>query len=82
MDIEFIRLRSELIALEALVIAVFRDMQRQDPALSPSLRVMASRTTEEYSRIPVKHPSPEIADLMAAEFQVAWERLLQRVILR
>lgn len=81
MNIEMIRLRSELVALEVLTVGVVRDLQRKEPALRPALQQLADRMTAQSDRLPVQANSAEEADLLASEFQEAWQRLMQRVLL-
>lgn len=81
MDMELIRLKSEFLALETLMVAVLKSMQRSMPQFAESLRTSAQAATEQYRELPVKAQSPEESDLLAAEFQEALNRLLQRVLI-
>ena len=78
-DIEMIRLKSELVALETLVVALTRSLASWQPSLDKSLRTTADELRERYRHLPIPDSSPETADLVAAEFQEAWDRLMQLV---
>jgi hypothetical protein len=80
MDIEMIRLKSELLALETLVIALTRSLKSWQPSLGASLRATAEELRERYRHLPIRDSSPETADLVSAEFQEAWDRLMQLVL--
>ena len=80
MDIEVIRLKSELVALETLVVALTRSLASWQPSLTRSLRATADELRERYRHLPIRDSSPETADLVAAEFQEAWDRLMQLVL--
>jgi hypothetical protein len=80
MDIEVIRLKSELVALETLVIALTRSLASWQPTLAKSLKATAEELRERYRHLPIRDSSPETADLVAAEFQQAWDRLMQLVL--
>ena len=79
MNIEMIRLKSELMALETLVVALTRSLASWQPSLDKSLRTTADELRERYRHLPIPDSSPETADLVAAEFQEAWDRLMQLV---
>jgi hypothetical protein len=76
MDMELIRLRSEVVALEALVIALTRSLAGWQPSLARSLNATADELRERYRQLPVRDSSPETANLVATEFQDAWDRLM------
>jgi hypothetical protein len=80
MDIEVIRLKSELVALETLVVALTRSLASWQPSLANSLQATADELRERYRHLPIRDSSPETADLVAAEFQQAWDRLMQLVL--
>ena len=80
MDIEVIRLKSELVALETLVVALTRSLASWQPSLTQSLRATAEEMRERYRHLPIRDSSPETAELVAAEFQEAWNRLTQLVL--
>jgi hypothetical protein len=80
MDIEVIRLKSELVALETLVVALTRSLASWQPSFAESLRATAKELRERYRHLPIRDSSPETADLVAAEFQEAWDRLMQLVV--
>ena len=80
MDIEVIRLKSELVALETLVVALTRSLASWQPSLAQSLRATADELRERYRHLPMRDSSPETADLVAAEFQEAWDRLMHLVV--
>ena len=80
MDIEVIRLKSELVALETLVIALTRSLASWQPSLASSLQATADELRKRYRHLPIMDSSPETADLVAAEFQQAWDRLMQLVV--
>jgi hypothetical protein len=79
MDMELIRLRSEVVALETLVVALTRSLAGWQPSLARSLNATAAELRERYRHLPIRDASPETADLVAAEFQGAWDRLIQLV---
>ena len=80
MDVEVIRLKSELLALETLVVALTRSLASWQPSLAQSLRATAEELRERYRHLPMRDSTPETADLVAAEFQEAWDRLMQLVL--
>jgi hypothetical protein len=80
MDIEMIRLKSELVALETLVVALTRSLASWQPTLAKSMQATAEELRERYRRLPILDSSPETTDLVAAEFQQAWDRLMQLVL--
>jgi hypothetical protein len=80
MDIEMIRLKSELVALETLVVALTRSLASWQPSLDKSLRATADELRERYRHLPMRGSSPETSDLVAAEFEEAWDRLMQLVL--
>jgi hypothetical protein len=80
MDIEVIRLKSELVALETLVVALTRSLASWQPTFAKSLQATAEELRERYRHLPIRGSSPETADLVAAEFQQAWDRLMQLVL--
>jgi hypothetical protein len=80
MDIEVIRLKSELVALETLVAALTRSLASWQPSLAGSLQATAEELRQRYRHLPLRDSSPETADLLAAEFQGAWDRLMQLVL--
>jgi hypothetical protein len=79
-DTEMIRLKSELLAVETLVIALTRSLASWQPSLDKSLRTTADELRERYRHLPMRDSSPETANLVAAEFQEAWDRLMQLVL--
>ena len=80
MDIEVIRLKSEVVALETLVVALTRSLASWQPTFTKSLQATAEELRERYRHLPIRNSSPETADLVAAEFQEAWDRLMQLVL--
>jgi hypothetical protein len=80
MDIETIRLKSELVALETLVVALTRSLASWQPSLAKSLPATANELRERYRHLPIRDSSPETADLVAAEFQQPWDMLMQLVL--
>ncbi|HWZ62731.1 MAG TPA: hypothetical protein VNX02_06915 [Steroidobacteraceae bacterium] len=80
MDSEVIRLKSALVALETLVVALTRSLASWQPSLASSLQATADELRERYRDLPIRDSSPETAVLVAAEFQQAWERLMQLVL--
>ena len=80
MDVELIRLKSELVALETLVVALTRSLASWQPSLGNSLQATAEELRERYRHLPIIDSSPEMVDLVAAEFQQAWDRLMQLVL--
>jgi hypothetical protein len=80
MDIEVIRLKSELVALETLVVALTRSLASWQPTLPKSLQATADELRERYRHLAIRDSPPETADLVAAEFQQAWDRLMQLVL--
>jgi hypothetical protein len=80
MDIEIIRLRSELIALEILTISTVRALQEAFPSFAQSLPMAGAGTSEQLRTLAVRHAPPEMSDLLTAELQEAWERLLKRAL--
>jgi hypothetical protein len=80
MDIEVIRLKSELVALETLVVALTRSLASWQPGLAKTLQATADELRERYRHLPLRDSSREMADLVAAEFQEAWDRLMQLVL--
>jgi hypothetical protein len=79
-DIDMIRLKSELVALETLVVALARSLASWQPSLDKSLRATADELRERHRHLPMADSSPETADLAAARFQEAWDRLMQLVL--
>jgi hypothetical protein len=82
MDIETIRLKSELVALETLVIALTRSLASWQPALDKSLRATADELRERFRHLPMPESPPGTSDLVAAEFREAWDRLMLLVLRR
>jgi len=80
LDIQVIRLKSELVALETLVVALTRSLASWQPSLTKSLRATADELRERYRHLPMRDSSPETVDLVAAEFQEAWDRLMKLVL--
>jgi hypothetical protein len=80
MEIEVIRLKSELVALETLVIALTRSLASWQPSLASSLQATADELRERYRHLPMRDSSPETVDLVAGEFQEAWDRLMKLVL--
>jgi hypothetical protein len=80
MDIEVIRVKSELVALETLVVALTRSLASWQPSLAKSLQATAEELRERYRHLPIQDSSAETANLVAAEFQQAWDRLMQLVL--
>jgi hypothetical protein len=62
--------------LETLVVALTRSLASWQPSLARSLRATADELRERYRHLPMRDSSPETADLVAAEFQEAWDRLM------
>ena len=58
MDIEMIRLKSELVALETLVVALTRSLASWQPSLDKSLRATADELRERYRHLPMRDSSP------------------------
>jgi hypothetical protein len=79
MDVEMIRLRSQVVALETMVVALTRSLGSWQPSLAGSLQATAEDLQERYRQLPLDDQSPEVKELSAAEFQRAWERLMQLV---
>jgi hypothetical protein len=83
MDIERVRDRAEFLALEILVTATVRALQRWNPSFAKSFREVVNQKTEEYRLVPFRDAgSPEEADLLAAEFHEAWVRQTTRMLLK
>jgi hypothetical protein len=80
MDKQFIRLHSEFLALENLMIGVMRALQRSSPAFAKSLAEVTSQKAEEYRWMRFPDLPPEMADALAGDFSDAWERLVKRVL--
>jgi hypothetical protein len=80
LDIQVIRLKSELVALETLVVALTRSLASWQPIFTKSLRATADELRERYRHLPMRDSSPETVDLVAAEFQEAWDRLMKLVL--
>jgi hypothetical protein len=80
MDIEMIRLKSELVALETLVVALTRSLASWQPTLAKSMQATAEELRERYRHLPILDSSPETAGLVAGEFEQAWDRLMQLVL--
>jgi hypothetical protein len=80
MDIELIRLKSEVVALETLVVALTRSLASWQPSLAQSLRATADELRGRYRHLPIRDSSRETANLVAAEFEQAWDRLMQLVL--
>ena len=80
MDIEVIRLKSELVALETLVVALTRSLASWQPTLAKSMQATAEELRERYRHLPIRDSSSETAGIVAAEFQQAWDRLMQLVL--
>jgi hypothetical protein len=68
------------VALETLVIALTRSLASWQPSLANSLQATADELQERYRQLSIRDSSPEAADLVAAEFQQAWDRLMQLVL--
>jgi hypothetical protein len=79
MDIELVRLRSEVAALETLVVALTRSLAGWQPGFPRSLQATAEELRQRYQYLPLLHVSPENAELVSADFQEAWERLMKLV---
>jgi hypothetical protein len=75
-----IRVKSELIALETLVVALTRSLTSWQPSLGKSLRTTADELRARYRHRPIRDSFPEMADLVAAELQEPWDRLMQPVL--
>ena len=80
MDIEVIRLKSELVALETLVVALTRSLASWQPTFAKSLQATAEELRERYRHLAIRDSAPETADLVAAEFQEDWDRLMHLVL--
>jgi hypothetical protein len=66
--------------LETLVVALTCSLASWQPSLAQSLQATAEELQERYRHLPIRDSSPEAADLVAAEFQQAWDRLMQLVL--
>ncbi len=79
MDMELIRLRSRVVALETMVIALSRSLACWQPSLAGSLQATSDELRARYRHLPNLDTPPEIADRVADDFPAAWDRLMQLV---
>ena len=61
-------------------LALTRSLASWQPTLAQSLRATADELRERYRHLPIRDSSPETANLVAAEFEQAWDRLMQLVL--
>ncbi len=80
MDIETLRIKSDIVALDILVTVLTKYLQVTDPLFTKLLRDATEHATNNFNQLTIKDYSPEEADLIAGEFQESWERLLKQVL--
>jgi hypothetical protein len=80
-DIEMIRLRCKLHALESFVITLAKGMQLMHPAFAEALRATKDEWSAAYRQIPTKGETAEEAEVIKAAFLEAWERLIGQALL-
>ena len=75
-ELEIVRLKMKIEALSLIFLGVCNALGRTSPAFLPSLLQTAKEKQTEYQSIALKGVSPEVSDLMAAEFQEAFSDLI------
>jgi hypothetical protein len=75
-ELEIVRLKMKIEALSLIFFGVCNALGRTSPAFLPSLLKTAKEKQTEYQSIALKGVSPEVSDLMAAEFQEAFADLI------
>jgi hypothetical protein len=82
MDAQLVRFHSEFLAVEVLAVSMSRALQRLHPPLTAQLQAVVDQKLEEWRYIAMPGATPEQADLLAGEFREAFERLMERVLLK
>ena len=75
-ELEIVKLKMKIEALSLVFFGVCNALGRASPAFVPSLLSTVKEKQIEYQSIALKGISPEISDLMAAEFQEAFDDLI------
>ena len=75
-ELEIVKLKMKIEALSLVFFGVCNALGRAYPAFVPSLLSTVKEKQIEYQSIALKGISPEISDLMAAEFQEAFDDLI------
>ena len=80
MNIDAVRQRAEFLALEALVVMITIALRDGLPSVAASLPLAARQSAEQLTRVHPKGVAAEQGDLLMAELQEAWGRLMQQVL--
>lgn len=76
-ELEILRLKNQILALQILLRALCGAIGRTSPSFLPSLHETGKQMREEYSKIVLKGYPPEQSDLIAGEFQEAFDDLIK-----
>ena len=76
-ELEIVRLKAKILALETVLSTLFSALGRTFPSFSQSFRETGNAMKEEYSMLAVKGYPPELSDLLAGEYQEALDELLK-----
>jgi hypothetical protein len=75
-ELELLRLRCRLLAHEAVLGAVCSALARTFPSFGQSLLESGISAKVEYQTLALKGARPEVSDMIAAEFQEAFDEVL------
>jgi hypothetical protein len=75
-ELEIVRAKMKTEALTVLFLGVCSALARAFPTLGPSLLLTAKEKQIEYQQMVLKGLSPAMSDLMAGEYQEAFEDLI------
>ena len=78
-ELEIVRLKMKIEALSVIFFGVCNALGRTSPAFLPSLLKTAKEKQLEYQVVALKGVSPELSDLIAGEFQEAFNDLISQM---
>ena len=76
-ELQIIKLKSQILALETVVKMLCSALGRTFPSFLQSLHESGIRAKEKYSHMSLKGYPPEMSDLLAGEFQEAFDDLIK-----
>ena len=78
-ELEIVRAKLKTEALTVIFLGVCNALARSFPSFGPSLLSTVKAKQIEYQKVVMKDVSPAISDLMAAEFQEAFDDLVKQI---
>lgn len=70
-DLHLIKVAAKLLVLETTLQQAFKALEKTSPAAAESLRDWANRAETEAAKVTIPGYTPEMSDLISAEYQEA-----------